>query len=208
MGRNATPLPIIAAAHYVLDGIELDVCSDEAINQEVQADRILTIEDDGFRSDFKARTVFCNAPGDSCTGGTFEQRLRHGDRKNIEGYVKPKEITTIKASQWYRRVYDFWKNGAIESAIILVYRGGSFGSLGVNMLRDSLVCLTASGAPSRAVNGSGRFAYEIIDDNGCRHPETANTQSSAILCLTKKPFAREKFVGKFSDFGVVFDASF
>lgn len=204
MGRNATPMPIITASRYAMGGMALDVCSDETINQQVGADRILTIKDDGYIQELAAETAFLNAPGDSCTGGTYEQRLRHGDRKNIKDYVKPKCIKTLKASHWNRKVYHAWKAGAIQSAIILVYRGGSIGSLGVDLMRDALICLTASGAPSKAVNGSGRFAFEIIDEDGNRIPETDNTQSSAIACLTHDRGVKGRFIEKFDQFGVLY----
>jgi len=177
-GRNATPLPIIKAAKSVLGEIELDPCSDDLINSEVGAKMIYTFEDDGFSKEWKAKTVWLNAPGT-----TFSQGKQ------------------LKASAWYRKLLNHWIVGDIEAAIAIVYRAGSIGSLGNRILRLP-ICLTTAGVESEIVNGSGRLSFEIIED-GERVSQTSNTQSSMFILYPKDDDMIINFSKVFSQFGVV-----
>lgn len=227
-GRNATPLGIFPAARNVMGGIELDVASDELINEEVQADRIHTLEDDGFSKSWVAESVFCNAPGSTVTGGTYAERLLLLDlleefkrrrnqkpkdvsakewKKELDKEFKsrrPSEVKVITAIDWYRKLYQEWLTGNVKQAIALHYRAGSIGSLGTQIISLPL-CITTSGASSPIVNGSGRFAFEIITD-GKRVPETANTQSSAFTYFPDRDDldgSIGRFKKHFTQFGVV-----
>lgn len=68
LGRNATPIAVIDAARYVLGGrIALDPASDQVINRAVQAERIYTVEQDGYSQAWRAKTLWMNPPGRSHT---------------------------------------------------------------------------------------------------------------------------------------------
>jgi len=177
-GRNATPIAIIESARKVLGGIELDPSSDEVINRDVKAERYYTLENNGFTQDWKARSVWLNAPGKSVSRG--------------------KQIT---ASQWYRKLYRCWTTGSVENAIGLVYRSGSIGSLGEAILRQP-ICLTCAGSSSPVVNGSGRISFETIEGER-RVPGVTNTQASLFFLLTRDPIIQAKFGQEFSQYGVV-----
>lgn len=182
LGRNATPIPVIDAARYVLGGrIALDPASDQVINRAVQAERIYTVEQDGYSQPWQAETLWLNPPGDSLT--------LKGGRK-----------THVTAAKWFRKLYQHWKAGDVEHAIALCYRGGSVGCLGVEMLQLPL-CITAGGAPQ--VNGSGRLSFELIDDSDRRLPQKSNTQSSVLVLLSRDPRLVKRFQERFTAFGVV-----
>lgn len=203
-GRNATPLKIFEAVRYTLGSIELDPASDEIINDGVQADRIFTLEDDELQQDWVAETVFLNAPGTTVTGGTYVERLYWLEQMELpskERGVKPKDVKVVSAAKWYRKLYQEWLTGNVKSAIALHYRGGSIGGLGVDILKLPL-CITAAGASSEIINGSGRLSFEIIEDGG-RKSETTNTQSSAFTLFFDDNNCINRFKESFSQFGVV-----
>ena len=208
-GRNATPLAIFNAVRYVLTGdskrnFELDVASDSIINTEVKAERFFDLESDGFSSPWIAETVFMNPPGTTVTGGTYAQRLYWLEQMELPKKHrgnKPKEVKVIKAAHWYKKLYQEWISGNVKSAIALCYRGGSVGSLGIDVLSLPL-CITCSGAKSPVVNGSGRFAFEIIS-NDERIPETSNTQSSTFHLFPSDKECVNRFKTGFSLFGAV-----
>lgn len=127
-------------------------------------------------------------------------------KAQLEQFLKEhkKDIKRINAADWYRALYRAWLDGYITRAIWVLYRGGSFGSLGKAMLQDSVLCLTAAGAESDCINGSGRLAFETVDENDQRVPQTSNTQSSIIGYLparTNLEEERAKFCKVFSQFG-------
>jgi hypothetical protein len=176
-GRNLTPIAIVEIARGVLGEISLDPASDTLANETIGAKRIFTVEDDGYSKEWMASTVWLNPPGKTKSQGK-----------------------QVKASHWFRKLYRAWKDGNIGSAIGLVYRGGSVGSLGIDILSDALVCITAAGAP--CVNGSGRLSFDRVEDDR-RVSETDNTQSSVIFLLSQEPIIRTRFSDRFSDLGVV-----
>lgn len=203
-GRNATPLDIFPAVRYTLGSIELDPASDEIINTGVNADRIFTLEDDGLQQDWVAGTLFLNAPGSTVTGGTYAERLYWLEQMELpkkERGSKPKDVKVVSAANWYRKLYQEWLKGNVKRAIALHYRGGSIGGLGVDILKLPL-CITATGASSKIINGSGRLSFEIIED-GERKSETTNTQSSAFTLFFDSHYTIECFKESFSQFGVV-----
>jgi hypothetical protein len=204
-GRNATPLKIFEAVRYTLGSIiELDPASDEIINNGVGADRIFTLEDDGLQQDWVADTLFLNAPGTTVTGGTYAERLYWLEQMELpskQRSAKPKDVKVVSAAKWYRKLYQEWLNGNVKSAIALHYRGGSIGGLGVDILKLPL-CITAAGASSEIINGSGRLSFEIIEE-GERKSETTNTQSSAFTLFFDDNDCINRFKESFSQFGVV-----
>jgi hypothetical protein len=177
-GQNLTPVPVLDAARITLGGIELDVASDEIANKFVKAERFFSLDEDGFKRDWKARTVFCNPPGKTIS-----------DSKQIS------------ASHWGRKLLGHWLSGDIEHAIHVCYRGGSIGSIG-GMLPYGLVCITSGTALSPCVNGAGRLTFDIVQ-KGERVQQPINTQSSAIILLSHSQEVRNRFVELFSPFGVV-----
>jgi hypothetical protein len=181
-GRNLTPLPLLDAARDVLGVIELDPASDAIANEYVQAEMYYTLEQDGFILPWcDARTIWLNAPGRTTSNGK-----------------------TISASDWYRKLYQTWCTWKTARHYMgLVYRAGSIGSLGVDLLADSTICLTASGDNiSPCINGSGRLSFDIVDGDR-RMPQTSNTQSSLIFLLSRDKARQKLFREKFSCFGVV-----
>jgi hypothetical protein len=210
LGRNATPLEPIAAAHKVLGGIELDMASDSVINREVKAQRIYTFEDDGFQQDIKAKTVWLNPPGSTITGGTLDQRLLHrtyldtpqADRKRLfPGYKPAKGVKSIDAVLWVRKLYQHWMDGDVEDAIILCYRLGSLSGFGQSILSHP-ICITAAGAGSPAISGTGRLSFQLINQ-GQRVSQPSNTQGSAFVLLSRSDEKRRLFKECFSEFGIV-----
>ena len=227
-GRNATPLAIMRAAVFTLNGISLDLASDEDITTDVGALNYWSYEDDGYallQQEFHARSAWGNFPGRTLTGGTYEERLwweatapgvkrerkrlqtlkRQG--KDVKAALaalpkKPKGVKQVEASDWSAKTFEAYQKGWIEHVLVLCYRGGSLGSLGIEMLRYPL-CITAKGAPSRAINSSGRLSYELIDEDGERRPQDNNTQSSAIVLLSDSHRVRQRFKESFQCFGVV-----
>lgn len=187
LGRNATPIEIIESARSVLGSIDLDPASDEVINNLVKATRIFTYEDDGFFQNWSSRTLWLNPPGK--TYSTFLGK-------------------EIKASHWIRKLYREYSKGAVDSAIALVYRSGSLGSVGMDILSDNSVslCVTSAGASSPVINGSGRISFETINSEGERTPETNNTQSSAFLLFSTETCIHHKFSKEFSKYGKVYGA--
>ena len=177
-GRNATPLAIFNAVRYVLGGIELDPASDRVINSDVGAKRIYSIEDDGFSKDWRAKTAWLNPPGKTRSKGK-----------------------SVSASQWFKKLYAHWEAGDVESAIALVYRAGSIGSLGTKILSHP-ICLTTSGVEAKTINGSGRFSFDLITEDG-RKSQPQNTQSSLFFLLTRDLNQVARFEDAFSTFGVV-----
>ena len=178
-GRNLTPEPILIAAHSVLGHIELDPASDAIANQTIQAKRYYTKEQDGFTQEWRANTAWLNAPGRSQSKGKL-----------------------ITASAWYRKLFHCWQRGEVKHAIALVYRCGSVGSLGIELLSQATVCLTCSGVESSAINGSGRLSFETVEGDR-RIPQSQNTQSSLIFLLSHDLEMQAKFRDEFSVFGVV-----
>lgn len=208
-GRNLTPVDLVRFAQYVLVSIELDTASDFIANKTIGAERILTFEDDGLSQDWEAKTLFLNPPGQTVTGGTLEERKYWRKQlllpKKRRG-KKPKNVRSANASEWGRKLGEAYLAGKVKSAIYLAYRGGSMGSLGTDFISSSLCCLTASGAASTAVNGSGRLAFDTVE-GGERTPQTENTQCSGIFLLSRNIGARKRFVQGGSEFGVVLEVA-
>lgn len=206
-GRNATPLGIFPAVRHVLEGIDLDPASDELINEGIGADRIFDFALDGLSCPWKADSVFLNPPGSTITGGTYAERLYWAEQlakteaqRKEESVKRPKGVKSVSAAKWYRKLYQEWLAGNVKRAIALVYRGGSIGSLGMDMLSQPM-CLTCLGAPSEIIKG-GRLSFEIIEGQQ-RVPETANTQSSMFILLPDGEECIQRFKDVFSRFGVV-----
>lgn len=174
LGYNLTPEPIIRAAQAVLGTISRDFCSDEYANKTINALHYFNFCDDGYaRLDHYApiQSVWLNPPGKSFTGGSYCQRSKLQDILNgensqsVEDFLTAhnatypnNKITRISAADWYRAVFKRWQINDIKEVIWLLYRGGSFGSLGKDMLAASALCLTTAGCPG--VNGSGRISFE------------------------------------------------
>lgn len=177
-GRNATPLPIIHSAKTVLGSIELDPASDPEINRLVEAQRIYTIQDDGFRQPWEAHTLWLNPPGKTISQGR-----------------------TISAVEWIRKLHEQHAIGNVQNAIALLYRAGSIGGLGPILNRPC--CFTAAGASSRVVNGSGRISFELIDGDGDRHPQSSNTQSSVFILFSDNRRVIRQFYQEFHKYGIV-----
>jgi DNA N-6-adenine-methyltransferase (Dam) len=196
-GRNATPLDIFPAVRDVLGEIELDPASDELINEGVQADRILTFEDDGLSQPWKANSVFLNPPGNTITGGTYAERLywseqlvKSDKQRKEENIKRPKDVKSVSAAKWYRKLYQEWKARNVKRAIALVYRGGSIGSLGYDIL-SLPICFTCLDVSSPIIKG-GRLSFEIIEDE-VRKPETSNTQSSMFVLFPDSDDCVQRF---------------
>lgn len=223
LGQNLTPVEIVKAARLVLGGIELDPCSDLIANLSIKAERFYRWQEDGFsKKQWEAKTGWLNPPGISFTGGTEDERIHwHSQLKTLQNAktymspsqfkefkkevlkTRPKDIKTISASDWFTLLHAKWRAGDVQSAMGLVYRAGSIGSLGKDLLSDATICLTCSGVESSIVNGSGRFSFDIVSWNGDRKPQTSNTQSSLIFLLSHDKQINQKFHDVFSQFGVI-----
>ena len=179
-GRNLTPLPIIQAVKEVFNSIDLDPCSDELANKQIDAQTFYTLEEDGFDKDWIANTVWMNPPGKSIS-----------NRKKIFSV------------DWYRKLYDHWCDEDINHCITLVYGAGRIGGLGQKMLQSSKICLTASGISTHScVNSSGRINFDLVENNK-RISTKGNTQSSAILLLSHDLRVHKLFENFFAQFGAI-----
>lgn len=218
-GRNLSPLPVIDAVNYVFGGPpQLDPSTDEVANQYIKAPMAWSFEDDGFANlkaaaddeDFYVDTCFCNPAGTTLTGGSIEDRVFWREQLELppkQRARKPKDVIQVTGSAWFTQLSWLWTTRKIENLIYLCYRGGSVGSLGVIGLERAVVCITAKGASSDAVNGSGRFAYDSVDEDGRRTPETSNTQSSVFVGLFRDDAMRTRYIERFSGFGAVLSAA-
>lgn len=204
LGRNLTPAPIAQAVRDTLGSIELDPASDAIANKAIGAERFYNFKDDGYAHAWKARTLFLNAPGETVTGDTHEARLDW--LKTLQSGLKPRphhaSVRTVKAAQWYKKLYTHYVSKKVDEAIGLVYRSGSIGSLGYELLSSASLCLTCSAVDSPIINGSGRLSFELESD-GVRSPQTSNTQSSLIFLLSHYSDTHQRFAQIFSQFGVV-----
>ena len=204
LGRNLTPATIVQAVRDTLGCIELDPASDAIANKVIGAERFYSFKDDGYAHAWRARTLFLNAPGKTVTGATPEVRLDW--LKTLQSQIQPRPrhalVRTIKAAQWYKKLYTHYVSKNVDEAIGLVYRSGSIGSLGHELLSSASLCLTCSGVDSPIINGSGRLSFELESD-GTRSPQTSNTQSSLIFLLSRYSDAHQRFAQIFSQFGVV-----
>ncbi len=72
-----TPREFVDAARETMGSIELDPASCEEANRTVRADRIYTINDDGFRQPWKARTLWLNPPYGKEAGKSLQARWSH-----------------------------------------------------------------------------------------------------------------------------------
>jgi len=183
-GRNLTPQYLLDSVHKVLPKISLDPCSDPVANSVVQATKIYTAEEDGFSRDWFADTLFMNPPGKTQSGGK-----------------------QISASDWFQKLWDTYRRGGrVNHAIYLVYRAGSIGGVPYEMLQNSAVCLTCKQSPQagKTLSGSGRIGFETVKEDGSRHPQDLNTQSSLIGILTRHDDKKRRFMEEFSSYGAVF----
>lgn len=180
-GQNFSPVELITSVRKVFsDEISLDPASDNIANQYIRAEKFYDYDQDGFNQSWSAKNLWLNPPGKSHT----------------------KDGVFIRAADWARKLYSEWLEGWVENAIYLAYRGGSVGSLGCEMLKDSLICQTCSGAPF--VNPYGRLSFYILNDKEELIPGVTNTQSSLILLLSNDEKIKSKFKREFRKFGVIF----
>ncbi len=205
LGRNATPIPIFESVRRVLQSIELDPTSDHIINKDVGADRIYTVVDDAYSKPWICKTLFMNPPGETFIFGTREERifwLNELEKPKKERAVRPSNMTTAYAADWFRKAHREYTQGHIEHAILLLYRSGSIGCLGP--LLNYPICITSSDASSPLINGSGRFAFETIEGDK-RIAQTSNTQSSAFVLLTTSESKYNLFKEEFKQYGHILE---
>lgn len=113
----------------------------------------------------------------------------------VWSFEKPKEMRQIKATQWYNRAFDVWKDGDIENLICLVYAAGSLGSLSSEFYQSGVLCLT--GKDGLNPNGSGRIQYDnVLVETGERERTKNNPQSSAIIGFFRDNAMEERFIEK------------
>ena len=105
----------------------------------------------------------------------------------------------VKAIAWFRKLHQHWVLGDVKEAIALVYRAGSIGSLGMEILSLPL-CLTAQGG--KWVNGSGRLSFDLINGDE-RSPQTSNTQSSVFILFSQEERTIHRFSEVFGQIGKI-----
>ena len=216
LGQNATPIPIIQAVHQVLGLIDLDPASDAVINESINAAKFYSFDVDGFSfSSWMAGTVFLNPPGKSYTGGSYLDRYEY---RGLELACKAGEVSQaclqkfrqdhgmkrVTASDWFNKLWVEFCKKHITSAIALVYRGGSLGSIPGDMLSMPMciTCSTPSVPRNSCINSSGRLSFEQLVE-GKRIAQTSNTQNSVLICLSNSAEVQAKFAHHFSQFGVI-----
>jgi hypothetical protein len=87
--EHYTPLALVVLVRTLFGSIGLDPASCKVANAVVRAEKILTREDDGLSSDWKAKNVFCNPPGGvkdgrSLNGLFVDKAHREFKRGNFE----------------------------------------------------------------------------------------------------------------------------
>lgn len=185
-GRNLTPAYLVQSVHNVLGGIDLDPASDSVANEEIQATRFYSLEEDGFSQPWKAKMLFLNPPGKTYSKGKM-----------------------VKGAHWFDKLYKHWADGDIDSAIYVCYRGGSIGGVPFPMLNNSVICLTCKGAPEagkgKKISGSGRIGFETVNSENTRVMADKNTQSSLIGLLSWSKGTKNLFREEFKQYGAIFN---
>ena len=104
-----TNYDLIASAHALLEGIELDVASSKVANKYVEADNYFTPLDDGLNSQSWFGKVYLFPP----RGAYF------WDKKNDKWKMTRASSPTLTSSHavWFRRLYNAWLSQEIKQGL-------------------------------------------------------------------------------------------
>mgnify|MGYP003132344021 FL=1 len=104
-----TNYDLIASAHALLEGIDLDVASSKIANKYVEADNYFTPLDDGLNSQSWFGKVYLFPP----RGAYF------WDKKNDKWKMTRASSPTLTSSHavWFRRLYNAWLSQEIKQGL-------------------------------------------------------------------------------------------
>jgi hypothetical protein len=131
--EHYTPPEVVAVARATMGGIDLDPATSELANQTVQAERIFTMEHNGFLQAWSGR-VMHNPPGGSCddTGRTVIRAKRSKSGEIIRedctvtgdcGLLPGHEHRGVSSSQkaWWFKLAKEWTEGRVEQALFVCF---------------------------------------------------------------------------------------
>jgi len=100
---------LVAAAHELMGGIDLDPASSKVANEYVQADNFYTPQDDGINRQQWFGKVYVFPPS-----GTY-----FWDRKYERWKMTRTSSSTLKSSHalWFQFLYNAWLSGEIEQGL-------------------------------------------------------------------------------------------
>jgi hypothetical protein len=202
--EHYTSARVIEGVHYVLDGPpELDPASCLEANKIVRAERIYTIEDNGFHRSLKARTIFNNPPGGFCDAeGRLVLRKTKKRRPCTEtgacGLPAPHSHTETGAAavRWYRKLVLAWLADDFDSAVFCAFTLQLF-QVAIKAMRGPGLCLSPARLPHCLP--ASRLAYDHIED-GARVKGACPPHASALIYLpSRDPRGLERFSEAFGN---------
>ena len=104
-----TNYDLVAAAHALLEGIELDVASSKTANKYVEAENFFTPSDDGLNSQQWVGKVYL-----------FPPRCAYfWDKKNDKWKMTRASSPSLTSSHavWFRKLYNSWLSNDIEQGL-------------------------------------------------------------------------------------------
>jgi len=104
-----TSSDLVASAHAILGGIELDVASSQVANQYVEAESFFTPLDDGLNSMEWEGSVYLFPPS-----GTYFFDKKQDKWRKTRSYAK--QMVSGHAI-WWRKLYKNWLNRSIKQGI-------------------------------------------------------------------------------------------
>lgn len=184
--EHGTPADVIAAAHDLMGGIDLDPASCAAANARVGATHYFTQADDGLAqawgSDPPTR-VFLNPPGGAL-------KLTPAGVWVPAHTLKGKGSGRACSSQavWWRKLCEEWQSGDVAEAVFIGFT--------LEILQRSQHC----GMPIQRFHRCyprDRLEFAPLDGGDGSSPTHANV----IAFLSHKPDAFQRFVFAFNEIG-------
>ena len=104
-----TNYDLVASAHALLEGIDLDVASSKTANKYVEATNFFTPSDDGLNAQQWFGNVYLFPP----SGAYF------WDKKNDKWKMTRASSPTLTSSHavWFRKLYNSWLSGDIKQGL-------------------------------------------------------------------------------------------
>lgn len=116
-----TPAWVLALARECLNGIELDPASSAAANTAVQAERYYTHDDDGYRRDWRCRSLWLNPPFSDTA--RWARRLAAAYADGDVG-VALLLVNSAPGYTWYEELADVWPAVQLRKRLAFVRADG------------------------------------------------------------------------------------